>query len=181
MALALILSSHVAGSRVGGFAQALALAQFKVDAMVAPTVLYGRHPGWGPPGGAEVPSEAFEGVLDGIDANGLFGMIDVVLCGYSFGADVSLTVDHRRVVAWIGVAPPLAIVPIADMVAATDPRPTHLLVAEHDQFDPPDVARTRIEGWTNTTMAVIAGADHFLGGALDRVVTEVGTAMSRTA
>ena len=82
MALALILSSNVAASRVGGFAQALALAQFKVDAIVAPTVLYGRHPGWGPPGGAEVPAEAFEGVLDGVDANGLFGMVDVLLCGY---------------------------------------------------------------------------------------------------
>lgn len=82
MALALILSSHVAGSRVGGFAQALALAQFKIDAVVAPTVLYGRHPGWGAPGGAAVPVEAFEGVLDGIDANGLFGMTDVVITGY---------------------------------------------------------------------------------------------------
>ena len=68
MALALILSSHVAASRVGGFAQALALAQFKVDAVLAPTVLYGRHPGWGPPGGAEAPAEVFESVLDGIDA-----------------------------------------------------------------------------------------------------------------
>jgi alpha/beta superfamily hydrolase len=118
-------------------------------------------------------------VLAAIDA--VPDSLDVVLCGYSFGADVSLTVDHPRVVAWIGVAPPLAIVPIADMVAATDPRPTHLLVAEHDQFDPPDVARTRIEGWTNTTMAVITGADHFLGGALDRVASEVVAAMSRTA
>ena len=52
MPLALILSSHVAGSRVGGSAQAAALVQFKVDSFVVPTVLYGRHPGWGAPGGA---------------------------------------------------------------------------------------------------------------------------------
>ena len=45
MPLALIMSSHVAGSRVGGSAQALALAQFKIDPVVVPTVLYGRHPG----------------------------------------------------------------------------------------------------------------------------------------
>lgn len=82
MALALILSSHVAGSRVGGSAQALALAQFKVDAIVVPTVLYGRHPGWGAPGGAAVPVEAFDGVLDGVDANGLLGLVDVVITGY---------------------------------------------------------------------------------------------------
>jgi pyridoxine kinase len=82
MPTALILSSHVAGSRVGGSAQALALVQFKIDPIVVPTVLYGRHPGWGAPGGAMVPVEAFEGMLDGIEANGLFGLTDLVLSGY---------------------------------------------------------------------------------------------------
>jgi pyridoxine kinase len=82
MPLALILSSHVAGSRVGGSAQAAALAPFKIDSMVIPTVLYGRHPGWGAPGGAAVPIEAFEGMLDGVEANGLFGLVDVVITGY---------------------------------------------------------------------------------------------------
>lgn len=80
--MALILSSHVAGSRVGGSAQALALAQFKIDPVVVPTVLYGRHPGWGAPGGAPVPVETFAGMLDGIEANGLFGLCDLVLTGY---------------------------------------------------------------------------------------------------
>ena len=82
MPLALILSSHVASSRVGGFVQALALAQLKVDPIVVPTVIYGRHPGWGAPGGAAVPVEAFQGVLDGVEANGLFGLVDVVITGY---------------------------------------------------------------------------------------------------
>ncbi len=82
MPLALIMSSHVAGSRVGGSAQALALSQFKIDPVVVPTVLYGRHPGWGAPGGAQVPVEAFEGMLDGIEANGLFGLTDLVITGY---------------------------------------------------------------------------------------------------
>jgi pyridoxine kinase len=82
MPLALIMSSYVASSRVGGFVQALALAQLKVDPVVIPTVLYGRHPGWGAPGGAAVPTEAFQGVLDGVEANGLFGLVDVVITGY---------------------------------------------------------------------------------------------------
>jgi pyridoxine kinase len=82
MPLALILSSHVSASRVGGGAQALALAHFRIDCMVAPTVLYGRHPGWGAPGGAAVPVEALEGMLDGIEANGLFAQTDLVLTGY---------------------------------------------------------------------------------------------------
>lgn len=82
MALALVLSSHVAASRVGGSAQVLALAQFRIDAMLAPTVLYGRHPGWGPPGGGPVPAETIAGMLDGIEANGLYAQTDLVLTGY---------------------------------------------------------------------------------------------------
>ena len=82
MSSALILSSHVASSRVGGSVQALALAQFKIDPVLAPTVLYGRHPGWGAPGGGATPIEVFEGMLDGIEANGLLEQIDLVITGY---------------------------------------------------------------------------------------------------
>jgi len=82
MPLALIISSHVAGSRVGASAQAAALVQFKIDSMVVPTVLFGRHPGWGIPGGAPAPIEVVEGMLDGIEANGLFGLTDLVITGY---------------------------------------------------------------------------------------------------
>jgi pyridoxine kinase len=82
MPSALILSSHVASSRVGGSVQALALAQFKIDPLLAPTVLYGRHPGWGEPGGGPTPVEVFEGIIDGIEANGLLESIDLVITGY---------------------------------------------------------------------------------------------------
>jgi len=87
MASALILSSHVASSRVGGSAQALALAQFKIDPILAPTVLYGRHPGWGEPGGAPVPIEVFEGLLEGVEASGALARADLVLTGYFASAD----------------------------------------------------------------------------------------------
>jgi pyridoxine kinase len=82
MPLALIISSHVAGSQVGASAQAAALVQFKIDSMVVPTVLFGRHPGWGLPGGAPAPLEVVEGMLDGIEANGLFGLTDLLITGY---------------------------------------------------------------------------------------------------
>lgn len=82
MPLALIMSSHVAASHVGGTAQASALSAFKIDAMVVPTVLYGRHPGWGPPGGAKVEPAVIEGMLAGIEANKLFGQTGLVLTGY---------------------------------------------------------------------------------------------------
>ena len=82
MANALIMSSHVAASRVGGGVQAMALAAFRIDTILIPTVLFGRHPGWGAPGGALVPVEAFEGMLDGVEANGLFSQVDLVITGY---------------------------------------------------------------------------------------------------
>jgi alpha/beta superfamily hydrolase len=113
--------------------------------------------------------DARRDVLAAIDAvpDGL----DVVLCGYSFGADVSLAVDHERVTRWIAIAPPLSIVPVADMAAPSDARPTHLVVAAHDQFNPPDKASASIAGWTNATMEVIDGVDHFFGGSA-RLVAE---------
>lgn len=96
MALALILSSHVAASRVGGGAQAAALGLFRIDSMVVPTVLYGRHPGWGAPGGATVGIETFEGMLDGIEANGLFAATDLVLTGY-FAAAAQVRAAARAI------------------------------------------------------------------------------------
>ena len=87
MASALILSSHVASSRVGGSAQALALAQFRLDPILVPTVLYGRHPGWGEPGGAPVPIEVFEGMLEGVEAHGALGRVDLIITGYFVSAD----------------------------------------------------------------------------------------------
>lgn len=100
MPLALILSSHVAGSRVGGLAQALALSPFKIDPVLAPTVLYGRHPGWGAPGGATVADETFAGVLEGIAANGLFALTDILITGYFASAGqvriAAETIDRVR-------------------------------------------------------------------------------------
>src|SRR5690348_3888755 len=80
MKRALVISSHVAASRVGGSAQALALAAIGIDPVVVPTVLFGRHPGWGKPGGGPVPRETFEGMLEGVAAQGL--TFDLVLTGY---------------------------------------------------------------------------------------------------
>lgn len=117
MAYALILSSHVAASRVGGTVQALALAACRVDPLHVPTVLYGRHPGWGAPGGASVPVEAFEGMLDGVEANGLFGQIDLVITGYFASAAqvraAARTIDAIRATPRTGDEPqkkPLIIV-----------------------------------------------------------------------
>jgi pyridoxine kinase len=78
----LILSSFVASSPVGGGAQALALAGLELESVLAPTVLFGRHPGLGPPGGGAVDPAIFAGVLSGIEANGVFARADAVITGY---------------------------------------------------------------------------------------------------
>jgi pyridoxine kinase len=79
---ALILSSYVAASRVGGMAQAIALARLGIEPVLAPTVLFGRHPGLGPPGGGAVDPALFHGVLEGIAARDLGPHIRLVITGY---------------------------------------------------------------------------------------------------
>jgi pyridoxine kinase len=94
MPFVLILSSQVAASRVGGMAQVLALQPFGIDTALVPTVLFGRHPGWGPPGGAAVDPVVMAGMLDGIEAQGLFALTDAVITGYfSTPAQVEVAAD----------------------------------------------------------------------------------------
>lgn len=98
MPLALTLSSHVAGSRVGGSAQGLVLSLFGIDPVEIPTVLYGRHPGWGAPGGGPVPIETFQGMLEGADDNGLLEAADLVITGY-FATPEQVTIAAEAVAA----------------------------------------------------------------------------------
>ncbi|MDR3511396.1 MAG: bifunctional hydroxymethylpyrimidine kinase/phosphomethylpyrimidine kinase [Caulobacteraceae bacterium] len=90
----LILSSHVAASRVGGGAQALALARLGVEPILVPTVLFGRHPGWGPPGGGPVAAETMQAMVDAIAYQGLFAELDAVICGY-FARPEQVTIAAR--------------------------------------------------------------------------------------
>jgi pyridoxine kinase len=82
MPTVLILSSHVASSRVGGGAQALALARLGIEPVLIPTVLFGRHPGWGAPGGGPVEARTMQAMLDAVAYQGLFERTDAVICGY---------------------------------------------------------------------------------------------------
>jgi len=91
----LIMSSFVASSGVGGYAQSHVLSAMGHEPVLAPTVLFGRHPGLGPPGGAAVAAEVFEGVLDGVERQGGFGRFDLVMTGYF--------ADARQAVAAVGV------------------------------------------------------------------------------
>lgn len=87
MTKVLILSSFVAASRVGGGAQAEALARLGIEAILVPTTLYGRHPGWGEPGGAAVSAATMGAVLEAIEAQGVFEHVDAAIFGYFAKAD----------------------------------------------------------------------------------------------
>ena len=96
MPMALILSSHVSASMVGGGVSQRVLNAAGVDTMLVPTVLYGRHPGWGEPGGGLVEQAQFESVISGISDQGLLDITDVVLTGYF--ADVGQVFDTAAVI-----------------------------------------------------------------------------------
>jgi alpha/beta superfamily hydrolase len=96
--------------------------------------------------------------------------VPLVLCGWSFGGDVSLSVSDARVAGWFAVAAPLQV--FADpsaYVAAFDPRPKVLAVPQHDQYCDPACARESTVSWVATSVEVVPGADHFMAGRMDRV------------
>ena len=94
------------------------------------------------------------------------------LVGYSFGADIALSVGDGRVAGWAAVAPALRFGP-PPCPAAGDTRPVLVLAAEHDQFASPDHLRNVIAGWPDASFTVVEGVDHFLAGAAGRVAGAV--------
>jgi len=112
MPVALILSSYVAASRIGGGAQPYALAAFGIDPILVPTVMFGASPAKGAKGRA-VDAELFEQLLEGLDIQGLVGRIDLVVTGhFSLPEQVALarrTIDRLRDA---GAAPLVVVDPI---------------------------------------------------------------------
>lgn len=81
MPLALIMSSFVAASRIGGAAQQYVLAAHKIDPVLAPTVMFGRNPARGA-AGEVTPPDVFRRMLGDIEADALFGLVDLVITGH---------------------------------------------------------------------------------------------------
>jgi alpha/beta superfamily hydrolase len=104
--------------------------------------------------------------------------VPTVAVGWSFGAEVAAAVVDSRLAAWVLVAAPLRILPADAHRAGADPRPKLILQPEHDQFRTPDSLRDHIAEWVNTTLEVIAGADHFLVGRTDRVAARTTSFIS---
>ena len=81
MPLALILSSFVAAGRIGGAAQQYVLAAHKIDPVLIPTVMLGRSPAKGAQGQVTSP-ELFARILADVEADALFGLVDLVITGH---------------------------------------------------------------------------------------------------
>jgi len=76
----LIISSQVAASQVGSSAGSFVLRRTGHETVVLPTVLLGRHPGWGAPGGKAVPARHLRSMWEAINSQGL--TFDAVQTGY---------------------------------------------------------------------------------------------------
>jgi alpha/beta superfamily hydrolase len=95
----------------------------------------------------------------------------LVVVGWSFGADMTLSVGDSRIAAWEAIALPLRFRPSAAYDAVThDPRPKLLVLAAHDEFRAPAEIEAAVQDWTNTRVEIVAGASHFFVGRTDRVV-----------
>lgn len=83
----LSIQSQVAGARVGNSVAAFAMERLGVRVMQLPTVLLGRRPDHGPPGGGVVAAEMLASMIEALAADSLLGEIDAVLTGYIGAAD----------------------------------------------------------------------------------------------
>lgn len=97
------------------------------------------------------------------------GGTPVFAVGWSFGADLALSCLDPCITGWIGIALPMRWMVDAAAVGA-DPRPKLLLLAEHDEFRPPDEVLAATAGWTATTTEIVPGASHFFVGRTDALV-----------
>ena len=98
--------------------------------------------------------------------------VPTYLIGWSFGADLALSVRDAGHAGWCAIALPLHWL---DDAAATgaDARRKLVLLAEHDEFRPAGEVQAVTATWTNTETEVIGGASHFFVGRTARLVERV--------
>jgi pyridoxine kinase len=116
--IALILSSFVAASRIGGAAQQYVLAAHKIDPVLAPTAMFGRTPAKGSRGEATAP-DVFRRMLADIEADAIFGQLDLMITGHFSTAEqveiaagvIERVRNAERTEAW-GARPLILVDPI---------------------------------------------------------------------
>jgi len=95
--------------------------------------------------------------------------VPLVLAGWSFGADVALSVHDAAVRAWFAVACPLRSAHALDALEQ-DPRPKMIVLAENDEVRDPGEVEREASAWPATSIEVVGGASHFFVGRTDRLV-----------
>lgn len=78
----LSISSQVAGARIGAGVTAFAAERLGVRTLTVPTVLYGRRPDRGAPGGAVVDVQILASMIQAMAEDGALARVDAVLSGY---------------------------------------------------------------------------------------------------
>ena len=104
----------------------------------------------------------------------------IVLTGWSFGADVALSVHDPRLAGWLAIAGPMASCRDLEELAE-DARPKLLARAQNDEIRKADDVAAQVAGWSNTTVAIVPGASHFFVGATDKLVVLARDFVSRVA
>ncbi|MFW5661581.1 MAG: PfkB family carbohydrate kinase, partial [Oceanicaulis sp.] len=77
-----VISSLVSGARVGGGLSAAVLETRGIRADLVPTVVMGRHPGQGAPGGGDVSAGMIASALAAMADQGVIEEADAILTGY---------------------------------------------------------------------------------------------------
>jgi pyridoxine kinase len=117
--LALILSSFVAASRIGGAAQQYVLAIHRIDPVLVPTVMLGRNPARGA-GGQATPPDLFARMLADVEADALFGLVDLVITGHFSSAEqVAVAADALARIKAAADKPPVVLV---DPILGDEPK-----------------------------------------------------------
>ena len=171
MPVALILSSFVSASRIGGGAQQYVLAAHRIDPVLAPTVLFGRSPALGAQGEITTP-EVFRRMLGDIEADAVFGQVDLVITGH-FSSPEQVEITARlleRVRAGGGRQPAV----IVDPIMGDEPKGLYVaegvaeqvaqrLVPQADWITPNAWELARLTGRTITDARDLAAACGAMG------------------
>ncbi len=122
-----------------------------------------------------------EGVAEQLDMAAAFdhlgdaaGDVPLLAGGWSFGADVSLSLTDPRVAGWLLAAAPFKVIDAEFMAARLAPGPKVFAVPANDHICSPELATTTVAEWTNAHIVVIDDTDHFFGGRLNDLVSLLG-------
>ncbi len=114
-------------------------------------------------GGGLGELDDLKAAIDSLDV----AQADLIIAGYSFGADIALNLCPAEAVGWLAIAPPLSV--FDTFAAAHDPRPKQLVAGAHDQFRSAAELSDTVRQWTATSVHTVDTTDHFFQGAHPRI------------